>query len=49
MALLELKDIHKSFSMGKEEVEILHGISLSLEKGEFVAMMGLPVQANLQR
>ena len=40
MALVELKDIHKSFSMGKEEVEILHGISLSLEKGEFVAMMG---------
>ena len=40
MALVELKDIHKSFSMGKEEVEILHGICLSLEKGEFVAMMG---------
>ena len=40
MALVELKDIHKSFSMGKEEVEILHGISISLEKGEFVAMMG---------
>ena len=40
MPLLELKDIRKSFSMGKEEVEILHGISLSLEKGEFVAMMG---------
>lgn len=40
MALVELRDIRKSFSMGKEEVEILHGISLSLEKGEFVAMMG---------
>ena len=40
MALLELKDIRKSFSMGKDEVEILHGISLSLERGEFVAMMG---------
>ena len=40
MALVELRDIRKSFSMGKEEVEILHGISISLEKGEFVAMMG---------
>jgi putative ABC transport system ATP-binding protein len=26
--------------MGKEEVEILHGISISVEKSEFVAMMG---------
>jgi len=40
MALVELRDIRKSFSMGKEEVEILHGISISVEKGEFVAMMG---------
>ena len=40
MPLVELREIRKSFSMGKEEVEILHGISLSLEKGEFVAMMG---------
>jgi len=40
MALVELKDIRKSFSMEKEEVEILHGISISVEKSEFVAMMG---------
>lgn len=40
MALVELKEIRKSFTMGKDEVEILHGISLSVEKGEFVAMMG---------
>jgi len=40
MALVELRDIRKSFSMGKEEVEILHGISISVEKSEFVAMMG---------
>lgn len=40
MALVELKGIKKSFMLGKEEVEILHGIDLSVEKGEFVAMMG---------
>jgi putative ABC transport system ATP-binding protein len=40
MAFVELKDIHKSFSLGGEEVEILHGVNLSVEKGEFVAMMG---------
>lgn len=40
MALVELRNIHKSFSMGKEDVEILHGINLSVDKGEFVTMMG---------
>ena len=40
MALVELKDIRKSFILGKEEVEILHGVNLSVESGEFVAMMG---------
>lgn len=40
MPLLELIDIHKSFRLGTESVEILHGINLSVEKGEFVAMMG---------
>lgn len=40
MALVELKDIHKSFRLGDEDVEILHGVNLSVERGEFVAMMG---------
>lgn len=40
MALVELKGIRKSFFLGEEEVEILHGVDLSVEKGEFVAMMG---------
>jgi putative ABC transport system ATP-binding protein len=40
MPLVELKDIHKSFRLGSESIEILHGIDLIVEKGEFVAMMG---------
>ncbi len=40
MPLVELKNIRKSFLLGTEELEILHGIDLIVEKGEFVAMMG---------
>jgi len=40
MALVEIKDIRKSFKLGDEDIEILHGVNLSVERGEFVAMMG---------
>jgi putative ABC transport system ATP-binding protein len=40
MALLELHNIRKSFSMGGGDLEVLHGISLVIDSGEFVAMMG---------
>lgn len=40
MPLVELKNVKKSFRLGGEQVEILHGIDLVVEKGEFVAMMG---------
>ncbi|WP_371362152.1 putative ABC transporter ATP-binding protein YknY [Sporomusa rhizae] len=40
MALVMLKDIRKSFKVDEEELEILHGINLSVTKGEFLAMMG---------
>ena len=40
MALVQLKNIKKSFRLGDEQLEILHGIDLTVEKGEFVAMMG---------
>ena len=39
-AVLELKDIRKSFPMGDEKVEILKGISLSIARGDYVAIMG---------
>lgn len=40
MALVELKNIKKCFLLGDEEVEILHGVDLTVERGEFLAMMG---------
>ncbi len=38
--LLELVDIHKSFRMGTEEVQVLSGANLSIAEGEFVALIG---------
>jgi putative ABC transport system ATP-binding protein len=40
VALVELRKVRKSFRLGAESVEILHGIDLTVELGEFVAMMG---------
>lgn len=40
MALVELRNIKKCFMLGDEEVEILHGVDLTVERGEFLAMMG---------
>jgi putative ABC transport system ATP-binding protein len=40
MALIELAGIRKSFQMGDWELEVLHGIDMSVERGEFIAMMG---------
>ena len=38
--LVELKDIYKIYKMGDTEVRALDGISLTIEKGEFVAIIG---------
>ncbi len=40
MALIELKDIHKSYSLDGFDLEILKGINLQINQGEFVAIMG---------
>lgn len=40
IAALEARNIHKSLPMGREQVEILKGISLRIEHGEFVAIIG---------
>lgn len=38
--LLELKDINKSYFQGKQEMPVLKNIHLSVEEGEYVAIMG---------
>lgn len=38
--MIELKDITKSFQNGEETVEILHGINVTLNEGEFTSIMG---------
>ena len=38
--LVDLRDIHKSYTKGREKVEVLHGLDLGVEAGDFVALMG---------
>jgi lipoprotein-releasing system ATP-binding protein len=39
--IVELRDIHKSYGLGTPVVtEVLHGINLSIEAGEFAALTG---------
>lgn len=38
--ILELKDVHKSFTLGNEEVQIIKGVSFSIKKGDFVIIFG---------
>ncbi|QAA31544.1 ABC transporter ATP-binding protein [Clostridium manihotivorum] len=39
-AIIETKSVFKSFKLGEESVEILKDINLTIEKGEFVSIMG---------
>lgn len=40
MSYLSLKNIHKSYYLGKEEFPVLNGINLDFELGEFVSILG---------
>jgi putative ABC transport system ATP-binding protein len=40
MALIETVDLWKTYVMGAEEIHALRGISIQIERGEYVAIMG---------
>ena len=40
MSLIQCKDVAKVFKMGNTKVNILKGISLNVDAGEFVAIVG---------
>jgi putative ABC transport system ATP-binding protein len=40
MPLIETRDLWKTYVMGDEEIHALKGVSITIERGEYVAIMG---------
>ena len=40
MALIETRDLWKTYTMGSEEIHALRTVSIRIERGEYVAIMG---------
>ena len=40
MALVSIRNLHKTYQRGPEKVDVLHGIDLDIPEGDFVALMG---------
>jgi len=39
-AMVEIRNVIKTYERGKQKVEVLHGLTLDIPKGDFVALMG---------
>ena len=40
MALIDTRDLWKTYVMGSEEIHALRGVNIGIERGEYVAIMG---------
>jgi putative ABC transport system ATP-binding protein len=40
MSLIETRDLWKTYQMGDEQIHALRGVSITIERGEYVAIMG---------
>ena len=40
MALIDTRDLWKTYVMGSEEIHALRGVSIAIERGDYVAIMG---------
>ena len=40
MALVEIRDVYKSFTRGAERIDVFTGLTLDVEQGSFTALMG---------
>jgi putative ABC transport system ATP-binding protein len=40
MALIETRDLWKTYRMGEEDIHALKGVSIQIQRGEYVAIMG---------
>jgi ABC-type lipoprotein export system ATPase subunit len=38
--ILRVEEVHKAYRIGKREVEVLHGVSLKVQRGETLSIMG---------
>ncbi len=40
MALVEIRDVHKSFQRDTQRIDVFSGLTLDMEAGSFTALMG---------